>query len=177
MNTFTLKICIAFCSIGLLLGCRPVNTDNDKAVSSNGKILTGDLAGSEFVIADGNEDEMVMDMIDAFNNMDIDGVWENIADTISFHGADGYEGPFTKDMLAGYFAEADSVQWEVWVVIPIQVKGDRQVSVLVESHEKIYMKDGSHTEHKLFERFIFEDGQVTSIRQWDAEAAASDKSD
>jgi len=42
------------------------------------------------------------------------------------------------------------------------------VSVLTDSHEKLYLKDGSVNEHKLFERLVFEDGTITGIRRWNA---------
>lgn len=155
----------------IFLGCQP-SANNSEPVPSNGSVLTGDLAGNEFLMATGDEDEKMMDLVDAFNRMDLDGVWEHIADTISFHGADGYEGPFTKDMLGDLFSTADSVSWQVWAVIPVQVKGSNRVSVLIDSHEKIYLKDGSVNEHKLFERFIFEDGTITGIRQWNAAVSA-----
>lgn len=161
----TIKI-LAFCCMVMLLGCQATDTN----APSNGKVLLGEQAGSEFVIATGDEDEKMMDTIEAFNNMDMDGLWTHMADTVTFHMADGYEGPFTKSMMAEFMASADSVQWEVMSVIPVQAKGSNQVRVLLDSHEKIYLKDGSVIDQKLFEEFIFEDGTVVKIRQWNAPA-------
>ncbi|MDZ7714784.1 MAG: hypothetical protein U5J95_01090 [Balneolaceae bacterium] len=158
---------LTFCCMVMLLGCQP----KDTTVTSNGKVLLGEQAGSEFVIAAGDEDEKMMETIEAFNNMDMDGLWEHMADTVTFHMADGFEGPFTKEMMAGFMAEADSVQWEVMSIIPVQAKGSNSVRVLLDSHEKIYMKDGSVVDKKLFEEFIFEEGTVVKIRQWDAATA------
>lgn len=165
----TIKI-LGFCCLVMLFGCQP----KDAAVPSNGKVLLGEQAGSEFVIATGDEDEKMMDTIEAFNNMEIDALWEHMADTVTFHMADGYKGPFTKEMMAGLLAQADSIQWEVMSVIPVQAKGSNHVRVLLDSHEKIYMKDGSVVDKKLFEEFIFEDGTVVKVRQWDAATAMED---
>ena len=168
MTTFIKTITLlTVCSMVMLLGCQPADTK----LTSNGKVLSGEQAGSEFVIAEGDEDEKMVETIDAFNNMDVDGLWKHIADTVTFHGADGSIAPLTKEMMAGLMAGADSVDWDVKWLVPVQVKGSNQVRVLLDSHEKMYMKDGSVVDHKLFEEFVFEEGQVVMIRQWDAAAS------
>lgn len=162
-------ICAAF-----IAACQPMN--NDQAAVSNGMVLTGDMGGQAFSIATGNEDELFMDMVEAFNNMDVEALWINSADTISFHGVDGSVGPLTKADMAGFFSTVDSLKWEIDAVIPVKVTGSNRVSILADGKERAYMKDGTVTNRKLFERFIFENGKLIGVRQWEAAMPADNSS-
>jgi len=44
-------------------------------VPSNDSILTRVFAGNKFVMDRGDEDEKVMNLIDAFKKIDLDGIW------------------------------------------------------------------------------------------------------
>ncbi|MDX1587060.1 MAG: hypothetical protein R3222_09955 [Balneolaceae bacterium] len=156
----------------LVVACQPQDGQQDQA--SNGMVLTGDRMGSEFVIATGDHDEIVMDMVGAYNRMNADSVWHHAADTISFHSVDGYEGPMTKSDMQQFFTSVDSVVWKVYAVIPVKlVDGDR-VNVLADGSETVYRKDGTVQRMKLFERFIFEGNTLVGVRQWKAEMPPSD---
>lgn len=158
----------------LVVACQP--KDNQQKAPANGMVLSGDLSGSAFTIATGNEDETMMDMIDAFNRMDAEALWASAADTISFHGSDGTVGPLTKADMAGLFSTVDSLSWDVDAVIPVKAEGSSRVNVIVDGREILYMKDGTVQRMKLLERFIFEDGLLVGVRQWKADLPAGDGS-
>jgi hypothetical protein len=158
----------------LIAACQP--QDNQQEAPANGMVLTGGLSGNAFTIATGNEDEIMMDLIEAFNRMDAEALWASSADTISFHRSDGTVGPLTQADMAGFFSTVDSLSWDVDAVIPVQAQGSNRVSVLVDSRETLYMKDGTVDRMKLFERFIFEDGLLVGVRQWKAAMSPEDQS-
>jgi len=156
-------LCVAAVS---LAACQPVQ--NEQVPVSNGMVLTGDMEGKAFTIAPGNEDEIFMDMVEAFNQMDAEALWANSADTIIFHQSDGTSGPLTQADMAGLFSTIDSLSWDIHAVVPIKIVGDNRVNVLSDGIEKMYMKDGSEVKKRLFEQFVFEDGMLVEVRQWDA---------
>ena len=159
-----------FCMLTFMLlmvsACQPAQDQQSQA--ANGMVLHGANEGKEFLIATGNEDEIFMEVVDAFNRMDIDALWEVSADTIIFHGVDGTVGPLTKSDMSGMFSSMDSVRWSVDAVIPVQVEGSQQVNILADGTEWIFPKEGESSHRKLFERFVFEDGVIVEVHQWAA---------
>lgn len=173
MKYYLGKIGIVVC-LFLIAACQP--KDNQQEAPANGMVLSGDLSGSAFTIATGNEDETMMDMIEAFNRMDADALWASAADTVSFHMSDGTVGPLTKADMAGFFSTVDSLSWDVDAIIPVKAEGSNRVNIIVDGREILYMKDGTVERMKLLERFIFEDGLLVGVRQWKAEMPASGQS-
>lgn len=160
----------------VMTSCQPQTQNGQQEPVSNGMVLTGDMMGKEFVIATGDQDEIVMDLVGAFNRMNLDSVWMHAADTIAFHGSDGYVGPFTKADMKNLFDNVDSLRWVVHAVIPIKLEGtEGRMSVFADGEETIYMKDGTVQRKKLFERFIFRGDTLVGVRQWEA-AMPGDKS-
>ncbi|MDZ7715271.1 MAG: hypothetical protein U5J95_03580 [Balneolaceae bacterium] len=92
------------------------------------RYYSGEQAGGEFVIATGDEDEKMMETIEAFNNMEVDALWEHVCR----HRYLSYGGWLTKallpkEMMAGFMAQdLIPLQWEVMSVIPVQAKGEQQ---------------------------------------------------
>lgn len=157
--------------LAVMVGCQSAETDQE--VPSNGMVMTGDYSGSAFTIATTYEDEIFMDMVEAFNNMDAEALWESAADTVMFHQSNGTVGPLTQADMAAFFSSADSLSWEIDAVIPVKAAGSNRVNILVDSREVVYMNDGSVMRRKLFERFIFEEGTLVGVRQWEAAMPAS----
>lgn len=158
-------------ALAMLVGCQSADTVQE--VPSNGMVMTGDYSGSAFTIATTYEDEIFMDMVEAFNNRDAEALWASAADTVMFHQSDGTVGPLTQADMAAFFSSVDSLSWEMNAVIPVKAVGSNRVNVLVDSREVAYMNDGSVVRRKLFERFIFEEGTLVSVRQWEAAMPAN----
>ena len=157
-------------SVLLLTACQPQNSNNNQSVerSSNGIITTGEYEGNEFTIATGNEDEIFMDMAEAFNRMDAKALWSYSADTVMMRSVEGVEVALTQADMAGFFASADSLSWNIDAAIPVKITGSNQVRIFVDSREVVYRKDGSVMKKHLFEEFTFEDEKMIRVRQWDA---------
>ena len=158
-------------ALAVMVGCQP--SESDQEVPSNGMVMTGDYSGSAFTIATTYEDEIFMDMVEAYNNMDAEELWASSADTIEFHGSDGSVGPLTQADMEAFFSSVDSLSWEMDAVIPVKAVGSNRVNILVDSREVVYMNDGSVQRRKLFERFIFEEGTLVGVRQWEAAMPAN----
>lgn len=152
--------------LAVMFGCRPVESEQE--IPSNGMAMTGDYSGSTFTIATTYEDEIFMDMVEAFNNRDAEALWESAADTVMYHQSDGTVGPLTQADMAAFFSSVDSLSWEINAVIPVKAVGGNHVNILADSREVVYMNDGSVLRRKLFERFIFEEGTLVGVRQWEA---------
>lgn len=158
-------------ALAMMVGCGSAETD--QVVPSNGMVMTGDYSGSAFTIATTYEDEIFMDMVEAFNNRDAEALWASAADTVTFHQSDGTVGPLTQEDMAAFFSSVDSLSWEMDAVIPVKAVGSNRVNILADSREVVYMNDGSVLRRKLFERFIFEEGTLVGVRQWEAAMPAS----
>jgi len=155
--------------ITFLVACQSEEkTDNSDKPPANGKIFTALGQDDAFIIGRGNEDELVIDMLEAFNKMDAEALWEHAADSVLFRFRDGTVDTLTQADMSAYFASVDSVQWMVGALIPIEIVGGDRVSVLTDGTETIYHKNGSVEKFKLFERFIFENSKLVAVHQWEA---------
>lgn len=153
-----------------VIGCQPQQSaEEPQEPVSGGMIMNGELSGSEFAIATGTEMDTFMTIAERFNEMDAAGIWEFSADTVSMIMTDGSTQMLTQAAFEGMFATLDSVSWEMDAVIPLQVVGTDLVKIMIDSHEIMYMKDGSVSNIRLFEEFTFDDGILTNVRQWSAE--------
>ncbi|MEJ2005765.1 MAG: hypothetical protein P8X57_12570 [Cyclobacteriaceae bacterium] len=143
--------------------------ETEPVAVSNGIIFSGDMEGSEFVMASGDEMDHFVTRIEDFNNMDVEAVWTHSADTIAMYRPDGTVIPLTKEGLGEMFAATDSIEWGVEYAVPVEVEGTNTVKILVDGYETLYFKDGTVASGKLYEVFTFEDGKITEIEQWSAE--------
>lgn len=137
-----------------------------QAQETAGKVMVGEFKGNGFSMATGNEGDLMMEIIEAFNDMNAAKLWEHSADTVNFLGADGVPVPLTEDAMAGLFATMDSVKWEVMAVIPVQVVGSEYVNIFVDGYETLYPKGGDMEKKRLMERFLFKDEKLLAIYQW-----------
>ncbi|MDZ7755990.1 hypothetical protein [Rhodohalobacter sp.] len=151
-----------------LLGCQQQQA-NQQELQSGGLILSGELSGSEFTIATGDELDHFMQMVEAFNQMDAAAIWEFSADSVSILGAEGNLNYVTQADFEGMFSTIDSLSWEIDAAIPVQVTGTDIVKILADTREVMNYKDGTVMRVRLMEEFTFEDGLLTGVRQWTAE--------
>ena len=138
-----------------------------------GSVLSGELEGAKFKMATGDEYDKFIAMNEAFNNMDAAGVFANAADSVSMHAEDGSVSVLTEEMFEAYFGMMDSVKWDLYAVIPLQVEGSEATSLLVFGREIRHMKDGTVWDKGLFERFVYRDGKMTAVYQWTKEPEES----
>jgi len=82
------------------------------------------------MMATSGEGEQIMEIIDAFNNMDVEGVFAHSADTVRMSSADVSAIQMTREAMSGWFASMDSVKWNVGAVIPVQREEGTSVSVI-----------------------------------------------
>lgn len=136
---------------------------------SNGKIFTALGQDDAFAIATSNEDEIVVDILEAYNKMDAKAIWEHAQDSVLFQYYNGAMDTLTMADMNNYFASVDSVQWMFSAIIPIKIIGGKRVSVLTDGTSTIYHKDGTQERFKLFERFIFKDKKLVGVTQWRAD--------
>jgi hypothetical protein len=153
----------------LLVACTLLSSCHLFQEPSNGKIFTALGQDDAFAIATGNEDEIVIDILEAYNKMDAEAIWKHAQDSVYFQYYTGETDTLTLAGMNRYFASVDSVQWMVGAVIPIKIIGGERVSVLTDGTSTIFHKDGTKERFKLFERFIFQDEKLVGVTQWRAE--------
>ena len=120
------------------------------------------------MMATSGEGEQIMEFIDAFNNMDVEGVFAHSADTVRMSSADVSAIQMTREEMSGWFASMDSVKWNVGAVIPVQREEGTSVSVIVDGMQTDYYKDGTVESYRLMERFVFTDGVMNRVYQYTA---------
>jgi|SRR6056297_1068237 len=120
------------------------------------------------MMAASGEGEQMMEIIDAFNNMDVEGVFAHSADTVRMSSADGSTIQMTREAMSNWFASMDSVKWNVGAVIPVQREEGTRVSVIVDGMQTDYYKDGTVDTYRLMERFVFTDGVMNRVYQYTA---------
>jgi len=159
-----------FLCVCLFAACQPQQQAAEpQEPETGGMIMNGELSGSEFAIATGNEMDTFMTIVERFNNLDAAGIWEFSADTVSMIMIDGSTQMLTQAAFEGMFGGLDSVTWEMDAVVPLRVVGTDLVKVMVDSREVMYMKDGTVSRVRLFEEFTFNNEILTNVRQWSAE--------
>ncbi|MCX2745521.1 hypothetical protein OO013_16695 [Mangrovivirga sp. M17] len=132
-------------------------------------IFTGEYEGKEMVISSGNEMDQMMKIIDDFNDMDASSLWENSEDTVIMYAENGKVIKLTEDYMQGFFDSADSIDWAVSKIIPLEIKGTNVKKVIVDSHETMNLKEGDQSKIRLFEVFTFKDGKLVAVSQWTGE--------
>jgi len=133
-----------------------------------GAVMQDDEPRWGLMMAASGEGEQMMEIIDAFNNMDVDGVFTHSADTVRMSSADGSTIQMTREAMSGWFASMDSVKWNVGAVIPVQREEGTSVSVIVDGMQTDYYKDSTVESYRLMERFVFTDGVMNRVYQYTA---------
>ena len=135
-----------------------------------GEIAQGPNKGSKFYIASDDNVDVVKKLLKAWNNMDADGMFEVLEDTITWWVPNS-KTPIKadKEFIRAYLSEYDSVSQVPQGFIPHQWEGQEHVVVSMASREKKYKKDGTFEDDRLFERFHIKDGKIFRVQAWSAD--------
>lgn len=168
MNKKIIGAVLLICMISITACQQSSNSSSEPQQVMAGAVMQDGEPQWSFMMATSGEDEMMMDIIDAFNNLDVDGVFAHSADTVRMSSADGTTMQMTKEDMSGWFATMDSVSWDVMAVIPVQREEGNSVSVIVDGMQTDYYKDGTVNSYRLMERFVFTDGKMNRVYQYTA---------
>ena len=140
-----------------------------------GEIMLGKNKGSKFYIAPDDNVDIVKNLLKSWNNMDADGMFEVLEDTITWLVATEKK-PIKadKEFIKEYLKSYDSISQVVQGYIPHQWEGQQHVVVSVASREKKYKKDGTFEDDRLFERFFVRDGKIFQVQAWSADWYTND---
>ena len=135
-----------------------------------GEIALGPNKGSKFYIASDDNVDIVKKLLKSWNNMDPEGMFEVLEDTITWWVADEKK-PIKADIefIKEYLSSYDSISQVVQGYIPHQWEGQSHFVVSVASREKKYKKDGTFEDDRLFERFHIKDGKIFRVQAWSAD--------
>ena len=135
-----------------------------------GEIARGENKGSKFYIASDENVDVVKKLLKAWNNMDPDGMFEVLTDTITWWVPNS-KIPIKadKEFITAYLSSYDSIRQDPQGFIPHQWEGQEHVVVSLASREKKYKKDGTFEDDRLFERFHIKDGKIFRVQAWSAD--------
>jgi len=135
-----------------------------------GEIARGENKGSKFYIASDENVDVVKKLLKAWNNMDPDGMFEVLTDTITWWVPNS-KIPIKadKEFITAYLSGYDSIRQDPQGFIPHQWEGQEHVVVSLASREKKYKKDGTFEDDRLFERFHIKDGKIFRVQAWSAD--------
>ena len=135
-----------------------------------GEIALGPNKGSKFYIVSDDNVDVVKKLLKSWNNMDPDGMFEVLTDTITWWVADS-KTPIKadKEFITAYLSGYDSISQVPQGFIPHQWEGQEHVVVSMASREKKYKKDGTFEDDRLFERFHIKDGKIFRVQAWSAD--------
>lgn len=154
--------------IFVIAACQPTQNMDSSPVTAGAVMNEEGEAEWKLMMATGEEGDIMLNMIEAFNNMDAEAVFANSADTVMMYAADGMTVPMTSEAMSGWFATMDSVKWDITAIIPVTREESDRVSVIVDGMQTDYYSDGTVDSYKLMERFVFENGKMTTVYQYTA---------
>jgi hypothetical protein len=160
------KIILLFI-VATLLSCE---TKTIEVPVKGGEIAVGPNAGSKFYIVSDDNVELTKTLINAYSNMDVDGMYEVLPDTVMWF-APKLKDPIPADrkFMEEYFSQYDSISQVVQGYIPHQWEGQENTVVSVASREIKYKKDGTIEDERLFERFFIKNNKIFRVMAWSAE--------
>ena len=135
-----------------------------------GEIARGEYKGSKYYLVSDDNVDIVKKLLKAWNNMDPEGMFEVLTDTISWWVPDSKTPILAdKEFISEYLKSYDSISQVPHGFIPHQWEGQEHTVVSVASREKKYKKDGTLEDDRLFERFHIKNGKVFRVQAWSAD--------
>ena len=159
------KIILIF-SIAIFLGCE---TKVVEVPVKAGEIALGPNSGSKYYLTSDENVDIVKKLLKSWNNMDPDGMFEVLEDTITWYVASEKK-PIVadKNFIVEYMSAYDSISQVVQGYIPHQYEGQTPNVVSVASRETKFKKDGPVEDDRLFERFFIRNGKIFRVMAWSA---------
>jgi hypothetical protein len=137
------------------------STVNYENVGSSGKFMPGGdnkLNGNAYVLADDKYMDLVQTSTDAYNAKDWDAMKALYTDDFVEWG---------KESMPKYFEEIDSLDMDIFAMVPVHLKGDDKKMVFTWSTETRKWKNGSKERVQLFEIYnINDDDKLMGWNQW-----------
>ena len=161
--------------------------DNEFGLSYGGKWLGGseesDNYGRPLVFSNRGETEVIEEVVEAYNNKDVEGFLKHFADEWQETDSEGNTETRTKadsrERMQKWFDQSETIEWNPWLVAPLKIYDtDPLAAVTVYSTEKRVGKDGSVWEKRLVEWFYFNiDGKIQSFSQYAQDIKPVDESE
>ena len=149
---------------------------NEFGLSYGGKWLGGDKEseyyGRPLVFSNRGETEVIEEVVEAYNNKDVEGFLKHFADEWQATDLEGNTETRNKadarERMQEWFDETETIEWKPWLVVPLKIYDtDPLAAVTVYSTEKRVGKDGSVFHKRLVEWYYFDiDGKIQNFRQY-----------
>ena len=138
-----------------------------------GKIYTNnEYDGRPLVFSNRGEVEIMEEIVEAYNNKDVDGFLKHFADEWTATDYEGNTETRTKanarESMQQYFDQSETIDWKPWSIYALKIKDtDPGSGITVRSTEKRVGKDGSVWNKRLVEWFYFDpNGKITRFSQF-----------
>jgi hypothetical protein len=121
-----------------------------------------------FVFSNRGETEAILKLNAAYNNLDVKTCMSLSADKIKITDFDGNKVVMTPKDWEAYFAQYQSLNWEIHAIVPIRIKDtDPSSGVFVVATETRVSKDGTVWKKELNEFFMFNlEMKIDAISQY-----------
>lgn len=167
------RILLIIVFVNIIISCNSGNTNpvtkpsGDIELKKAGEWVS---TGDKHMIGTDDDVMMVKSLIDAFDTMNVDQMFEFFSDEIMWYAASEKEGTkVDKDFMTNYLSQYDSVSVDVRSYLPYKRENSDFSIVQVGSTEKRYPKDGEMETERLIEKFFIRDGKIYAVRGWSAQ--------
>ena len=158
---------------------------NEFGLSCGGIIVAGGDEKSEYdgrplVFSNRGEVEIMEEVVEAYNNKDVEGFLKHFADEWTATDYEGNTETRTKadarERMQQWFDETETLEWKPWSIYALKIKDtDPGSGITVRSTEKRVGKDGSVWEKRLVEWFYFDpSGIITRFSQFAQDIQSED---
>ncbi len=154
------------------------NPDSNPELTSfglpqGGKIYTNnEYDGRPLVFSNRGEVDIMEEVVEAYNNKDVDGFLKHFADEWTATDHEGNTETRTqadaRERMQQWFDQSETIEWKPWSIYALKIKDtDPGSGITVRSTEKRVGKDGSVWEKRLVEWFYFDpSGKITRFSQF-----------
>tara|TARA_B100001250_G_scaffold222151_1_gene190519 strand:- start:224 stop:1216 length:993 start_codon:yes stop_codon:yes gene_type:complete len=162
MRIMSNKMILAVFAMFMFFACNETVEVSYEGVESAGEFAPGEdneLNGSAYVLADDKYMDIVQASTDAYNARDWDAMKALYRDDFVENSAEG---------MTNYFDnEVESLNMEIFAMLPVKIKGSDIARVLTWSVEDRTFQNGSKERHNLFEiYYIDEEDKLGGWNQW-----------